>query len=80
MKLKNQIICCLIIGFGAFCCENCGSMQIHESYEKFKETVFKEYSLCELKKNCAEILSSAEKIPEKVKNADEYLNEIMAAE
>lgn len=80
MNLKNQIICCLIIGFAALFCENCGSMQIHESYEKLKEAVFKEYSLCEFKKNCMGLVNSAEKIPEKVKNADEYLNEIMAAE
>ncbi|MGN0710956.1 MAG: hypothetical protein ACI4LO_04270 [Anaerovoracaceae bacterium] len=80
MNLKKQIICCMIIGFVAFCCENCGSMQVHESYEKLKETVFKEYSFCEFKKNCIVLLNSAEKIPEKVKNADEYLNEIMAAE
>lgn len=80
MKVKNQIVCCLIIGCMAWACENCGSENIHNSYESLKNIVFKEYGFCDMKENCQIVWREAKKLPEKMKNAEDYIYEIMAAE
>lgn len=80
MKFKNQVICCFIIGCVACFCENCEKLYIHEGYENLKRTVFKEYELYEVKDKFIAACNCIGEIPEKVKNADEYLNEIIAAE